>query len=636
MSTTVSSGSTASFGMDAFASLAVVPSANDARGTITFTSAAPNSDRPSFTANLQAKTFGPFLVPMSVSIAVEDGSCTYQLTGSAGGFGYDSSGNVTGLVGPDSRSINFDRTYRPLTAVATWVGDGGASRTISGVGFRPDLVIAKPEAAGAAWFWHKLCWRSLSPRMGEASAHASLALDFTDDGLIVGSGANASGVVYHALFVADNGSGKLAVGSYAGNGVDDREIDVGLAPVFVALKRDNTYPCWTRATGMTTSYPLTGAASASNIKSLTSAGFTVGTAADVNAASNAAGSGGEAYDYFALAASDAWRVMQFVGSGAARDLSVINSPAFALIKSHDSGTPRDAQVCFSTMASGSSADINGAVETGAMGVGSGISLGANAVTNGSTITNTILAVQASVSGAESAVRPTLPAVRIGADGGMIAPTRNTDFALNGVALSLEVAFVYRDTAPAQPITLLSVNENNTNAGHHFGIQLSTANRSLQFQCLETGPVTRTLEYGFVPKNGEVVHVGFSFDGTSEVLISINGKLRKRASSALTIVATGTPANAKVTVGNRRSGSDSVATTFDSTDCSFMLWRIYGAALTAAQWSARYRRAILRDHAAADVVPLEEWDAANVVGSTLYASLKSANNMTLINCTTETV
>lgn len=103
MSTTVTS--TATFGMDAFASLAVVPSASDTRGTITFTSAAPNSRVPSFSAKLQAKEFGPFLAPMTVSIVVEDGSCTYQLTGHAGGYSYDSSGNVTGLVGPDGNAF---------------------------------------------------------------------------------------------------------------------------------------------------------------------------------------------------------------------------------------------------------------------------------------------------------------------------------------------------------------------------------------------------------------------------------------------------------------------------------------------------------------------------------------------------
>jgi len=107
--------------MDAFASLAVVPSASDTRGTITFTSAAPNSRVPSFSAKLQAKEFGPFLAPMTVSIVVEDGSCTYQLTGNAGGYSYDSSNEVVGHVGPDDEVIALSEVsaYVNLTATGT-------------------------------------------------------------------------------------------------------------------------------------------------------------------------------------------------------------------------------------------------------------------------------------------------------------------------------------------------------------------------------------------------------------------------------------------------------------------------------------------------------------------------------------
>lgn len=129
MSTTVTG--TATFGMDAFASLAVVPSANDTRGTITFTSAAPNSDRPSFTAKLQAKTFGPFLVPMSVSIVVEDGSCTYQLTGNTGGYSYDTSGNVTGLVGPDARYDLRPKLQIPGGVFCNWQSGTGSLAMVS-------------------------------------------------------------------------------------------------------------------------------------------------------------------------------------------------------------------------------------------------------------------------------------------------------------------------------------------------------------------------------------------------------------------------------------------------------------------------------------------------------------------------
>jgi len=130
--------------MDAFASLAVVPSASDTRGTITFTSAAPNSRVPSFSAKLQAKEFGPFLAPMTVSIVVEDGSCTYQLTGHAGGYSYDSSNNVTGLVGPDGELMQIGREMSYMASVLSQ-----PSRQMSGRG-NPGILVTDFTSA-ASW-----------------------------------------------------------------------------------------------------------------------------------------------------------------------------------------------------------------------------------------------------------------------------------------------------------------------------------------------------------------------------------------------------------------------------------------------------------------------------------------------------
>ena len=98
MAVTVNAGSSATFGIDAAASLTITNSGRDAVGVITFTSAAPDSGVPSFTAPIQEKVWGPFLAPMQVTIAVTNGTCSYQPNGNTGGFGYDTSGNITGLV----------------------------------------------------------------------------------------------------------------------------------------------------------------------------------------------------------------------------------------------------------------------------------------------------------------------------------------------------------------------------------------------------------------------------------------------------------------------------------------------------------------------------------------------------------
>lgn len=65
-------------------------------------------------------------------------------------------------------------------------------------------------------------------------------------------------------------------------------------------------------------------------------------------------------------------------------------------------------------------------------------------------------------------------------------------------------------------------------------------------------------------------------------------------------------------------------------------RVYNVELTGAQVLARYQRAGQGSTVAADVTPLEEWDAANVTGTTLAATINAANNGTLTNVTVATL
>lgn len=70
-------------------------------GRIAFTSA--NDDVwPSFTVTKpQSKTYGLFGIAMTVVITVGNGSLDYTINGGMGGFGYDTDGNITGLVSGD-------------------------------------------------------------------------------------------------------------------------------------------------------------------------------------------------------------------------------------------------------------------------------------------------------------------------------------------------------------------------------------------------------------------------------------------------------------------------------------------------------------------------------------------------------
>lgn len=522
----------------------------------------------------------------------------------------------------------------PLVKVLSWVGDGSDTRVVAGVGFRPDLIILKSSTAGTAYFWHRLCWRGNAAKLGEATPHSAVVNGLLNDGFVVGAAANAAGVTYHAVVIADNGSGLVALGSYAGNGVDGRLIPLGFKPVYVAVKRDNYHYCWVCGAGMSASQPLQAAPGGDHIR-LSAAGFIVGSSAQINEPTAGQGTGGEAYDYFALADCPAWRHLVYVGTGGDRDIRALPDPAFALIKSNADASPQLAQIVFRSM-SGSAA-ITGAAEPGVATINDGaLTLSSAARVNALNVPYSAIVFAELMQQPIDVSRPGLPAVRIQTDGGLIAPVRNAEFALNGTPLSIEVLFVYRATAPSTVLTLVSVNENNLVAGHHFGLQLSgAAHRSLSVQ-YKTAAGTQTNEIGFSPADGDVVHLGVAFDGSSEWLIAIDGRFFKRFSYYMPIAPTANPGNAKLTVGNRRSGADLVSPSFDCEDMSFLLWRLYGRELADAEWHSRYRRAVFNDLTHADVDPLDEWSAANAAGGTLFAAMNPNNNMTMINCAVEVV
>ncbi len=519
----------------------------------------------------------------------------------------------------------------PLVQTGTYIGTGAAQSVA--LSFTPDLVMLIPENAISVVFKHRFTWRNTSPQMGVAVSHASSVLLFSDAQFSVAAAYSTVGIRYHWIALADNGSGQLYCGSYAGNGVDGRLIEVGFKPVFVAIKRDNVFPCWIRADGHTTSYPLSAAASANNIKSLADTGFTIGTAADVNSASDAAGSGGESYDFFALAPSLAWRVQNFVGNNAARTISTIAGFNAALVKSLDSGTPRAARMVTSTMASGADKPIgNTALAAGVMTKsGDSLLLAASAEVNGSGVQATVLSFAENTGvRARSEIRAALPALRIDSGGGVVCATNNAAFNLVSTSpISLEVLAQF-DGAAGASRAILGRTQDAAGGNSQYLLALTSANQSLVVIFSLGGGTQKVLEYGLTFLEDRPYHLIFTFDGTADVALYVDGKLAKAASSTVAVGNVVTPVNAKFAIGCLRSTSDS--RDWSSVNDAYALARLYNVELTASQAAARYRRAVLRDYSAADVVPLEEWDADNIVGATWYATYSATNNGTIASGT----
>ncbi len=125
--------------------------------------------------------------------------------------------------------------------VGTYVGDGTASHSITGLGFSPEYAIVMSGGARRAIHACSTAPAGRSYEFDQAAKYLNQITALGADGFTVNhDGAqpyvNESGVVYH--YVAWNESaGKVKVGSYAGNGVDNRSISgVGFQPEYLIVK----------------------------------------------------------------------------------------------------------------------------------------------------------------------------------------------------------------------------------------------------------------------------------------------------------------------------------------------------------------------------------------------------------------
>lgn len=226
-------------------------------------------------------------------------------------------------------------------------GNGLASQAIS-TGFRPDLVWAKRTGAVVGNFTTSAL-ASINPTYAAYFSAAAndmagtglLYKSIDDDGFTVGLTNNANGAVYY--YVAfKNIVGRSAVGSFLGDGVDNRNISgLGFEPDFVFVKQNsavgpafNTTECW----GDYSLAAIAGAGALNHIQSLDPDGFQIGNSTAVNA-------GGILSFWFAFggapdpAPTESFLMERghYVGDGSgSRSVSTSFAPDLVFIKADDS------------------------------------------------------------------------------------------------------------------------------------------------------------------------------------------------------------------------------------------------------------------------------------------------------------
>jgi hypothetical protein len=198
----------------------------------------------------------------------------------------------------------------------------GANRSISGLGFGPNLVMINGEGSTYAVY-------RTDQMQGDATTYfASATADFTggitsldDDGFSLGTNStvNTSGTTYHwqafgGAFTPDGNSGAadFATGAYYGNGIDNRDIqDIPFQPDLVVVKRSGASLATIRTslyTGDLSGYFNTTADTSNLIQAINSDGFQVGTNAVVNGSASV-------YRWFAFKIGTNFDLGSYTGNG---------------------------------------------------------------------------------------------------------------------------------------------------------------------------------------------------------------------------------------------------------------------------------------------------------------------------------
>ena len=217
----------------------------------------------------------------------------------------------------------------------TYVGSGVDNRQITGVGFQPDVVMIKTAQGRVGIIRTSTMSGDRAKILGNTGALAANLIQSMDaDGFTVGTDnrVNNSGDAYY--WVAMKTGSDLHVGTYVGNGVDNRSISgVGLQPVWVITLGDGSDSVFRPGPAAgDTSYLMTGNGQSrlTDIQALQADGFQVGSNADVNES-------GTTFHYIAWAASTLVSTGSYVGNGADnRSIAGIGfQPLVAWIKRSD-------------------------------------------------------------------------------------------------------------------------------------------------------------------------------------------------------------------------------------------------------------------------------------------------------------
>ena len=244
---------------------------------------------------------------------------------------------LAALVSPlPAQAANFS------TRMGYYVGTG-ASKTISGLGFQPSLVLIKSSTtAGVAVFKTSAMAANTTAYFSATADNTATSISLTTDGFTIGTLANVNTANVLYRWIAFSGSdctstGYLCVGTYSGNGSSSRTITTGFQPDMVMVKRSTAVAAHFRTASMSANRTEFFTSTAANtagayIASLASTGFTIGTTDNAN--------GGTFYYVAFRAGAGTFAQGTYSGNGTdSRNITGVGfQPDMVLIKNSTSAT----------------------------------------------------------------------------------------------------------------------------------------------------------------------------------------------------------------------------------------------------------------------------------------------------------
>ena len=224
-------------------------------------------------------------------------------------------------------------------ATGRYTGNGAPLRSITGLGFQPDLVLVKGDLPAATLVRMSGMPGNAAKSLGaDGTVLANGILSLDANGFSVGNHAavNTAATTYYWVAFAASPD-LLVLGSYAGSGLDNQHVSVGFQPSYVLLFGDGGQLAMQRfaAQPADLSLPFVDSSERGNcIQNFDSTGFTVGFDPLVNA-------GGTVYYYAAWkAAFDIVADGVYTGDASGNhDIVTGFQPEYALVTRQGPGSP---------------------------------------------------------------------------------------------------------------------------------------------------------------------------------------------------------------------------------------------------------------------------------------------------------